>query len=440
MRLRSPCGQAAVLASLVACVPLIGVGCRSSERAQSVDWPMHGGDPGHRQFSMLDLINAGNVSRLKVAWTYHTRDAQPDNRSQIQCNPIVVHGVLYGTSAQLKTFALDAATGRELWVFNPLAAGAGAHSLGVNRGVVYWEGGDDRRILVAIGQRLYALDARSGKPVPSFGANGSVSLLEGLGRDVSNLYVLSNTPGAVYKDVLILGTRVSEGPGTAAPGHIRAYDVRTGKIRWAFRTIPSPGDFGYDTWPKDAWTRVGGVNAWSGISVDTTRGLVFLPVGSAAFDFWGGNRHGANLFANCVLALKADTGVRVWHYQLVHHDLWDRDPPAAPVLVTVERSGRRVDAVAHVTKSGYVFLFDRESGTPLFPIEERPVPPSDLKGESAWPTQPFPLAPPAFARQRLTESDLTTISPAAYASVLTQFRKVRSNGQFVPPSTQGTVI
>src|SRR4051812_1131720 len=440
MRLRSPYGQAAVLASLVACVPLIGVGCRSSERAQSVDWPAHGGDAGHRQFSALDQINGGNVAKLKVAWTYHTRDAQPDNRSQIQCNPIVVHGVLYGTSAQLKTFALDAATGRELWVFNPFAAGASAHSLGVNRGVVFWEAGDDRRILIAAGQRLYALDARTGKPIPSFGGDGSASLLEGLGRDVSSLYVLSNTPGGLYKDLLILGTRVSEGPGPAAPGHIRAYDVRTGKIRWTFRPIPSPGDFGYDTWPPDAWTRIGGVNPWSGISVDTVRGLVFLPVGSAAFDFWGGNRHGADLFANCVLALRADTGERVWHYQLVHHDLWDRDPPAAPVLVTVERNGRRVDAVAQVTKSGYVFLFDRESGTPLFPIEERPVPPSDLKGESAWPTQPFPLAPPAFARQRLTESDLTTISPAAYASVLTQFRKVRSNGQFVPPSTQGTVI
>jgi quinoprotein glucose dehydrogenase len=310
----------------------------------------------------------------------------------------------------------------------------------VNRGVVFWERGDDRRILVAAGQRLYALDARTGRPVPSFGANGSVSLLEGLGRDASKLYVLSNTPGGLYKDLLILGTRVSEGPGPAAPGHIRAFDVRTGKIRWTFRTIPSPGDVGYDTWPPDAWTRIGGVNPWSGISVDTARGLVFLPVGSAAFDFWGGNRHGANLFANSVLALKADTGERVWHYQLVHHDLWDRDPPAAPVLVTVQRDGRRVDAVAQVTKSGHVFVFDRETGAPLFPIEERPVPPSDLKGEAAWPTQPFPLAPPPFARQRLTEGDLTTISPAAHAAVLEQFRKVRSNGQFVPPSTQGTVI
>ncbi len=420
---------------------MLAAACRSSERAQSsVDWPTHGGDPGHRQFSTLNQINTGNVGALKVAWTYRTRDAQPDNRSQIQCNPIVVNGVLYGTSAGPKTFALDAATGRELWVFNPFAGGGRAHSLGVNRGVVFWEGGDDRRIFVATGPRLYALDARTGKPIPSFGANGSVSLLEGLGRDVSKLHVLSNTPGAIYKDVLIVGSRMSEGPDPSAPGHIRAYDVRTGKIRWTFRTIPWPGEFGYDTWPKDAWTRVGGANAWSGISVDTARGLVFLPVGSAAFDFWGGNRHGANLFANTVLALKADTGERVWHYQLVHHDLWDRDPPAAPVLVTVQRDGRRVDAVAQITKSSHIFLFDREKGTPLFPIEEQPVPPSDLKGEAAWPTQPLPLAPPPFSRQRLTEADLTTSTPAAQAAALAQFRKVRSNGQFVPPSTQGTVI
>jgi quinoprotein glucose dehydrogenase len=437
--------MAAISLFVLGCVMLAGAACRSSDRApSSVDWPTHGGDPGHRQFSTLNQINTENVGTLKVAWTYRTRDANPENRSQIQCNPIVVHGVLYGTSAALNTFALDAATGRELWVFDPFAGGGGrggrVSSLGVNRGVVFWEGGDDRRILVAAGQRLYALDARTGKPVPSFGANGSVSLLEGLGRDVSNLYVLSNTPGAIYKDVLIVGTRVSEGPDPSAPGHIRAYDVRTGKIRWTFKTIPSPGDFGYDTWPKDAWTRVGGANAWSGISVDAARGLVFLPIGSAAFDFWGGNRHGANLFANTVLALKADTGERVWHYQLVHHDLWDRDPPAAPVLVTVQRDGRRVDAVAQVTKSSHIFLFDREKGTPLFPIEERPVPPSDLKGEAAWPTQPLPLAPPPFSRQRLTEADLTTITPAAQASVLAQFRKVRSNGQFVPPSTQGTVI
>ena len=410
------------------------------DAAWEKEWRYHGGDPGHRQYSRLTQINRSNVSQLRVAWTYRTGDAAPEGRSQIQCNPIVVRGVLYATSPQLKVFALDAATGRQLWRFDPFSAGATSHSLGVNRGVVYWEEGDDRRILVTAGQRLYALDARTGAPVPNFGEGGSVSLGEGLGRDVSRLYVLSNTPGAIYRDLLILGTRVSEGPGPSAPGHIRAFDVRTGRLRWTFHTIPHPGEYGHDTWPPDAWTRAGGANAWSGISVDHDRGLVFLPVGSAAFDFWGGNRHGANLFANTVLVLNAATGERVWHFQLVHHDIWDRDPPAAPILLTVTRGGRRRQAVAQVTKSAHVFLFDRETGEPLFPIEERPVPASDLEGEQTWPTQPLPLAPPPFARQVLTESELTDISAESRAAVLKRFREVRSGGQFVPTSTEGTVI
>ena len=404
------------------------------------EWRYHGGDPGHGQYSRLSQIDRTNVGRLRVAWTYNTGDAEPEGRSQIQCNPIIVRGVLYGTSPQIKVFALDAATGRQLWRFDPFSAGAKSHSLGVNRGVTYWEDGDDRRILVTGGQRLYALNAETGIPIETFGDNGSVSLTEGLGRDVSRLYVISNTPGAIYRDLLILGARVSEGPGPSAPGHIRAFDVRTGRIRWIFHTIPYPGEFGYETWPPDAWTRTGGANAWSGISVDHERGLVFLPIGSAAFDFWGGNRHGANLFANSVLVLNAATGERVWHYQLVHHDIWDRDPPAAPILLNVTRDGRRRAAVAQVTKSAHVFLFDRETGTPLFPIEERPVPASDLEGEQAWPTQPLPLTPPPFARQVLTADDLTDISPASHAAVLERFRKLRSGGQFVPTSTEGTVI
>jgi len=404
------------------------------------DWPAHGGDAGHTQSSPVAQITTANVSRLQVAWTYRSGDARPDGRSQIQCNPIIVHGVLYATSPQLKVFALDAATGQQKWIFDPFVAGADQNSLGVNRGVVFWESGEDQRILVAAGQRLYALDAKTGRPMPAFGDKGSVSLKEGLGERTQQLYVLSNTPGAIYQDLLILGTRLSEGPGPAAPGHIRAFDVRTGRLRWVFKTIPQPGELGYDTWPADAWTHIGGANAWSGISVDTARGLVFLPTGSAAFDFWGGNRHGQNLFANSLLALEAATGERVWHYQFVHHDLWDRDLPSAPVLVTVTHDGRRVDAVAQTTKSGHVFLFNRETGVPLFPIEEHAVPPSDLKGEAAWPTQPLPLKPPAFSRQRFTEADVTDISDASHAAVLAQLRKVRSGGQFIPPSAQGTVI
>ena len=404
------------------------------------DWPAHGGDPGHTQYSPLDQITPQNVNQLQVAWTYRTGDARADGRSQIQCNPIVVDGVLYGTSPQLKVFAVNAATGEERWVFNPFDSDSEEHSLGVNRGLVYWESGEDRRILVAAGQRLYALDAGTGQPVPGFGDRGSISLKTGLGPRAEDLYVLSNTPGAIYKDLLIIGTRVSEGPAPAAPGHIRAFDVRTGALRWTFHTVPQPGEPGYDTWPPDAHDRIGGANAWSGISVDHERGLVFLPTGSAAFDFWGGNRHGANLFANCLLALRADTGERVWHYQFVHHDLWDRDLPAAPVLVTVSHGGRRVDAVAQTTKSGHVFVFNRETGEPLFPIQERPVPPSDLDGEQAWPTQPFPLAPPPFSRQVFTEDMVTDLSPESHAAVLARLRQSRTGQPFIPPSTQGTII
>jgi len=417
---------------------------RAEDRPAAVpperEWRVHGGDAGHTQHSPLTQIDRANVARLRVAWTYHTGDARPDGRSQIQCNPIVVDGVLYATSAGLAAFALDAASGRELWTFDPFAAGAEASTLGVNRGVVLWGEGAERRVLYTAGQRLYALDARTGRPIPSFGAGGHVDLREGLGRDPAGLFVLSNTPGAVYRDLLILGSRVHEGPGPSAPGHVRAYDVRTGRIRWTFRTIPQPGEPGHETWPPEAWKTVGGANAWSGISVDAARDLVFVPTGSAAWDFWGGDRHGANLYANCLLALRASTGERVWHYQVVRHDLWDRDLPQAPVLVDARREGRSIAAVAQATKSGHVFVFDRETGEPLFPIEERRVPDSDLEGEAAWPTQPVPLKPPPFARQSFGEADATDLSPRSRQVVLERLRQVRSGGQFVPPSEQGTLI
>ena len=428
--------------SLVRCwllVGIVGFSGACSRPPADVDWVAHGGDSGHTQSSPVDQITPANVASLQVAWTYHGGDARPD-RSQIQCNPIVVHGVLYATTPGLKVFALDAASGTQKWIFDPAQAGAEDSPNGVNRGVVFWEDGAEARILFTAGQRLYALDAKTGALITTFGAHGSVDLKDGLGRDVSNLYALSNTPGAIYKDLLILGTRVSEGPGPAAPGHIRAYDVRTGKIRWIFHTIPWPGEPGYETWPADAYTRIGGANAWSGISVDQARGLVFLPTGSAAFDFWGGNRLGADVYANCLLVLNAETGRHVWHYQFVHHDLWDRDLPSAPVLATVMHDGRQVDAVAQTTKSGHVFLFNRESGEPLFPIVEQAVPPSDLIGEHAWPTQPLPVKPPAFARQAFTESDVTDLSPASHDAVLARLRMTRTGRQFIPPSAQGTVI
>ena len=404
-------------------------------------WSVYLGDHTSSHYSTLDQINRDNVDELEVAWIYHTGDADPEGRTQIQCNPIIVDSILYATSPRVKVFALHAATGAPLWVFDPFEAGAVREGPGINRGVSYWAG--DRkhvaRIFVTAGANLFALDAQTGALIPEFGTDGIVNLRDGLDRDVTGLAVEARTPGIIYEDLLIQGSSVSEGT-RSAPGHIRAYDVRTGTIVWIFHTIPHPGEYGYETWPEDAWQYAGGANAWTGLSLDTERGIVFLPTGSAAFDFWGGNRTGQNLFANTVLALNARTGERVWHYQVVHHDIWDRDLPAPPNLVTVEQEGKRIDAVAQVTKSGHVFLLDRDTGEPLFPVEERPFPPSDLHGEETWPTQPIPVAPPPFARQRFDESDITDISEEAHAYALERFRQIRSDGPYIPPSTQGTMI
>jgi quinoprotein glucose dehydrogenase len=404
------------------------------------DWPVYLGDKASSHFSTLKQINTRNVYRLEVAWTHHAGDGRKDDRSQIQCNPLVIDGVLYGTSPQLKLLALDAATGRELWRFDPFAGSGENSALGVNRGVVYWAERGEQRILFTAGHYLYAIDARTGKPVGTFGKDGRVDIREGLGRDANTLHVLANTPGIVFRNLLILGTRVSEGPGPSAPGHIRAYDARTGRIAWTFRTIPWPGEPGYETWPPDAWKHIGGANVWTGMALDERRGLVFCPTGSAAFDFWGGYRIGKNLFANCLIALGATNGRYVWHYQFVHHDLWDRDLPAPPNLLTVRHNGKKVDAVGQVTKSGHVFVFNRETGEPLFPIEERGVPPSTLPGESAWPTQPLPLKPEPFSRQVFSEDLVTDISPEARAAVLEKLRKVKPHQPFVPPSAEGTII
>lgn len=400
-------------------------------------WRIKGGTSDGIQYSSLNQINKENVKDLQVAWVYHTADADTvTNRTQIQCNPIVVDGTLYATSATLDAFALDASTGKEIWRFKP---GRSNHNLGSNRGVTYWEEDDDKRILYSFGEYLYALDAKTGKLKKNFGDNGRVSLKEGLGERAANLMVLANTPGIIFKNLIIIGSRVHEGP-IAAPGYIRAFDVKTGKLAWVFNTIPHPGEFGYDTWPPDAWQRVGGANSWAGLTVDHDRKLVFAGTGSAAFDFYGGNRKGQNLFANCVLALNAETGERKWHYQIVHHDIWDRDMPAPPVLVTVTHDGKRIDAVAQVTKSAYVYLFNRDSGTPLFPIEEISVPPSDLEGEETWPTQPLPLKPPPFARQIFSEDMINNLTPEISANIRERFSKLRSGKQFIPPSKEGTII
>ena len=403
-----------------------------------LDWPVYLGDSASTHYSKANQITIRNVAKLKVAWTYHSGDGRKDNRSQIQCNPIIVDGVLYGTTPALKLIALNAATGKELWRFDPFASGGSP--VGVNRGVVFWAQGDDRRILFSADHFLYCVNARNGEGIPSFGKDGRIDIREGLGRDASTLFVIANTPGIIFENYLILGDRVSEGPGPAAPGHIRAYDVRTGGLVWIFHTIPYPGEPQYETWPPDAWKFIGGANVWTGFAVDQERGLVFCPTGSAAFDFWGGNRLGADVYANCLIALDAKTGKHVWHYQFVHHDLSDRDLPAPPNLLTVRRNGKEVPAVAQVTKSGHVFVFNRVTGEPLFPIEERMVPPSDLQGESAWPTQPLPLKPAPFARQLFSADELTDISPEAHRWALDRFVKVRPHAPFLPPSKEGTII
>ncbi len=346
----------------------------------------------------------------------------------------MVDGVLYVTTAQEKLAALDPATGREIWHFDPPDPG------GVNRGLAYWSEGGERRILFGTNQWLWALDARTGAVIASFGDRGVVDLSKGLGRDVHGMQIQANTPGVIYHNLIILSMRVGEGPGAAAPGYIRAFDVRTGATVWTFHTLPWPGEPGYETWSPDSWTHTGGVNAWAGMTVDDERGLVFCPVGSGTFDFWGGDRRGNNLYADCLLVLDAATGRYRWHYQFVHHDLWDRDPPAPPVLVTVRRNGREIPAVAQTTKQGYVWLFQRETGEPLFPIREIAVPTSDLAGEVTSPTQPLPLKPAPFVRQLFTADEITNRSPAAHLAVLERFVRLRAHARFAPPSREGTII
>lgn len=398
----------------------------------SKEWREYLGGPERNHYSPLDQINKDNVGRLQVAWEYHTLDS-----GQIQCNPLIVDGVLYGMTATTKPFAVDAATGRELWK----GTSDGPDNFSTSRGVSYWEEGTDKRILYTSGPWLYALDARTGKPVSSFGEGGRTSLKAGLGEQSKDKMVISNTPGTVYEDLIVMPLRVSEGTD-AALGHIQAFNIKTGKLAWVFHTIPHPGEYGYDTWPKEVYKNesgVGGANNWSGMAVDRKRGIIYVPTGSAAYDFYGANRKGANLFANCLLALNAKTGKRIWHFQLVHHDILDRDPPAPPNLITITRNGKRIDAVAQVTKQGYVFVFDRETGTPLFPIKETPVPRSDIPGEEAWPTQPLPTKPAPYARQTFTEEDINPYA-ANRQELIDSFRKSRSEGPFTPLSQNGTII
>lgn len=395
----------------------------SSVAGHDVDWPAYNGNRNGDHDSALAKINRSNVAQLRVAWRYDT-----DEKGDLQTNPLIVGRKLFGYTPKGKVIALDGATGRLLWTFD-----SGIATTQPCRGFAYWNDGKGALLFAGILNYLYALDPSTGRPIPTFGEHGRVDLRRGLrpGEDFTRESIALTSPGVIYKDLIIVGGRNPE-THPSPPGDIRAFDVRTGALRWSFHTIPHPGEVGYDTWPPEAWKRAGAANNWAGMTLDATRGIVYVPTGSPVFDFYGGDRIGNDLFADTLLALDAATGHRLWHFQGVHHDVWDRDFPAPPALVTVTRGGRRVDAVAQTTKQGVVYLFDRVTGTPLFPIEEKPYPPSDVRGEKTSPTQPWPTAPAPFARQRLTEDMLTTRTPEAHAWALQMFRTFRSDGQFVP--------
>ncbi len=402
----------------------------------SANWSRYSADAHGTKFADLDQVTPENVDQLQLAWIWEADDMRESPKTTIECNPIIIDSMMYLTSPGLKVIALHAATGVEIWRFDPYA---GKPASGVNRGVTYWSEGEDERIFYVAGSLLYALDARTGDLKVEFGAEGKVDLYEGLDRDVRSLWVTAATPGIVFEDLLILGSTLGEGPSAAAPGHIRAFDARTGKRRWIFHTIPHPGEEGYETWSPNSWTKSGGANAWGGFTLDEERGIVFCGTGSATYDHWGGDRLGSNLFANCILALDARSGEKIWHYQAVHHDIWDYDIPCPPNLVQIERDGDLIDAVAQPTKMGHLFVLNRLTGEPLFPIEEKSVPSSEIPGEESWPTQPFPIPDLRYAQQRFTSEEATDLTPEASAAVRARLDSMDTGTIFLPPSIRGAV-
>jgi quinoprotein glucose dehydrogenase len=428
---------------------LLFAGCKHAEEPIQTgkDWPAYGGNAAGNRYSPLDQINAGNVKNLKVAWMYNAAEPVDKNSKKkedvkaIQCQPIVIRGIMYGTTPELKLFAVNAETGAQLWKFEPKKD---EQRFNTNRGVTYWENGDDKRILYSCGANLYEVNAKDGKLMNEFGKNGIVDLHEGLGtnlgHDVESLSVSATTPGVIYKNTFIIGSSVLE-TGDAAPGHIRAFDVVTGKLKWVFHTIPQPGEPGYETWPKNAYRHFGGNNSWGGMTVDDNRGMVYVATGSPSNDFYGEGRAGMDLYGNCVLALNAETGKMKWYFQTVHHDLWDRDLPCAPNLGTIKGdNGKMQDVVVQTTKDGLVYVLDRDKGTSLFPIEERPVPTNGLPGEHAYPTQKYPLKPAPLSHQLFTEADITNLTPEAHAFIKQRFDELHVANKFTPPNVKGILF
>ncbi len=429
----------AVFLSAVAFLLLLveGLSAQSTRHSSTFNhttWSDYGGGPDSSQYSALGQINRSNVGQLQIAWTFPTSD---DNRYFF--NPIEAHGLTYVLAENDSIIALDAHSGKKVWTHRP-----DPHTeIITDRGINYWESADgrDRRLIFAANHCLQEIDARTGESITSFGTGGRVDLKQGLGRDPSTLsLVQSTTPGRIFENLIILGSATNQGYGSA-PGDIRAFDARTGKLVWQFHTIPHPGEPGYDTWPKDAWKRVGGANCWGEMSLDVQRGIVYVPTASAKYNFYGADRHGADLFADCLLALDARTGKLLWYFQMVHHDIWDYDNAAAPKLITVWHDGRKVDAVAQAGKTGFVYVFDRVTGKPLWPIEERPEPRSEMSGEETWPTQPFPLQPPPFARQSFTSADLSPLigDPEEAGRFRRQIDASHDGGLFTPPDLGDTM-
>jgi len=394
-------------------------------------WRDYGGGPDNARYLTLDQITKANVNQLEIAWTYPTRD----DFSYV-FSPLVVGNVMYVLARNSALVALDASTGREIWVHENLQGIA-------PRGINYWESkdGKDRRLLFQRNHYLEAIDAATGKSLLTFGTDGAVDLKQGFGKDPDAVgRVQSSTPGKIFENLILLGSATGENY-MATPGDLRAYDVVTGKEVWRFHTIPHPGEFGYETWPKDAYKYVGGTNTWGEITVEPGRGIAYFPTGSPTYDYYGADRHGANLFGTSLLALDARTGKRLWHFQMVHHDLWDFDNCAAPQLTTIRRDGKTIDVVAQAGKTGFLYVFDRVTGEPIWPIEERSVPKSDIPGEQAWPTQPFPTAPPPFASQKLTADDVNphVLTPAERDEWKKRIGSARNEGLFTPPALIDTI-
>jgi quinoprotein glucose dehydrogenase len=407
--------------ALGASIALHAQTCPSGGLPQRPDWPVYGGQPEGDHYSGLSQINRGNVGRLKQAWKF-----DPAEEGGLETSPIVVGRTLFAYTASQKVIALEASTGKLLWKFD-----SGIHSSQPARGLAYWTDGKQGRVLAGVMHYLYALDAVTGKPIASFGEQGRIDLRKNLRGDYLSQSVVLTSPGIIYQDLIIVGGRNPE-TYPSPPGDIRAFDVKTGSLRWTFHTIPHPGEFGYTSWPPEAWKSAGAANNWAGMALDPRRGIVYVPTGSAVFDFYGADRAGNDLFADTLLALDAKTGKRIWHFQGVHHDIWDRDFPSPPALLSIRHNGRCVDAIAQTTKQGYLYVFDRSNGKPLFPIEERPYPASEIPGEITSPTQPFPTLPAPFTRQMLTQDLLTVRTPEAHQAALKEFAGFRSGGQFLP--------